>query len=84
MSPIFVSDSNITAYQAARLALFRLGTRLRYYVNSADPVQTPQNAASELGQHCLLTEISMENTVKMKASTWKANTVKISVDCTVK
>ena len=30
-----------------------------YYENSADPVQTPPNAASDQGLHCLLTEISM-------------------------
>ena len=34
------------------LTLFRLT-----FANSADPVQTPHNAASELGLHCLLTEI---------------------------
>ena len=32
------------------------------------PIQTPQLAASELGQHCLLTGISMQNTVKIKTS----------------
>ena len=37
--------------------------------NSGDPVQTPQNVASELSLHCLLTGISMENTVYMKTST---------------
>ena len=35
-----------------------------YYANSADPFQTPQNAASEQGQHGLLTGISMQNTIK--------------------
>ena len=38
-----------------------------YYANSADPVQMPQIAASEQDQHCLLTVISMQNTVKIKA-----------------
>ena len=39
---------------------------LEYYTNNADLVQTPQDAASDQGPHCLLTEISMENTIKMK------------------
>ena len=37
--------------------------------NSADPVQMLQNVMSDQGVHCLLTEISMQNTVKMKTST---------------
>ena len=36
------------------------------YANSADPVQMPQNAASELGLHCLLTGISMQKHSKRK------------------
>ena len=32
---------------------------LRYHANIADPVQTLQHAASELGQHCLLTGFFM-------------------------
>ena len=47
------------------LTHFILGT----YANSADPVQMPQNVASELGLHCLLTGISMQNTVKVKIFT---------------
>ena len=42
---------------------------LGYHANSADPAQTPPNAASDLGLHCLLTEIFMDNIVKMKIST---------------
>ena len=42
---------------------------LGYYENTADPVQTPPNAASDQGLHCLLTDIAMGNAVKMKAST---------------
>ena len=37
---------------------------LGYYANSADPVQTPQKAASEQGQHCFLTGISVQNAIK--------------------
>ena len=33
---------------------------LEYYANSADLVQMPQNAASDQGQHCLLTGISVQ------------------------
>ena len=33
---------------------------LGYYANSADPVRTPQNAASDQGHHYLLAGISME------------------------
>ena len=40
-----------------------------YYADSADPVQSQQNVASDQGLHCLLTGISMLNTVKLKAST---------------
>ena len=39
------------------------------YANSADLVQTPQNAASDQGLHCLVTGISMQNTVKVKIFT---------------
>ena len=44
------------------------------YANSADTVQTPPNAPnaaseSDLVLHCLLTEISMENEIKVKTST---------------
>ena len=41
---------------------------MRYYANSADPVQRPQNVASELGLHCSFTRISVQNTVKMRIS----------------
>ena len=41
-------------------------TILETYANSADPVQTPQKAASDQDLHCLLTEISIQNTVKVK------------------
>ena len=34
---------------------------LGYYASSAHPVQTPQNAMSDQGQHCLFTAISMQN-----------------------
>ena len=37
-----------------------------YYANSAGLVQTPLNAASDQGLHCLQPKISIENTVKMK------------------
>ena len=37
--------------------------------NDADPVQTQQNAASELGQHCLLAGFSMDSPIKVKTST---------------
>ena len=36
------------------------------YANSADPDQTPQNAAPDQGLHCLLTGISIQNQIKMK------------------
>ena len=44
-------------------------THFGYFPNSADSVQMPPNAASDQGLHCLLTEISMENAVKMKTFT---------------
>ena len=34
--------------------------------NSADPDQSPQDAASDQGLHCLLTGISIKNMAKMK------------------
>ena len=39
---------------------------LGYNAKSADPVQMPPNVASELGLHCLITEISTENAGKIK------------------
>ena len=39
--------------------------------NSADPVQMPQNVASDQGLHHFLTGIAMQNTIKMKISTGK-------------
>ena len=44
----------------SRLTLFKPDTVLGYYANSADPVQTPPNAASDQGLHCLFTDISMQ------------------------
>ena len=39
------------------------------YVNSADPVQIPQNAASDWSLHCLLTRfLAMQNSLEMKTS----------------
>ena len=42
---------------------------LGYYANSADLVQTPQNAACDQGLHCLLSFFSMENTLEMNTNT---------------
>ena len=39
------------------------------YVNIADPVQKPQNTASDQGLYCLLAGIPMQNTVKVKLFT---------------
>ena len=36
------------------------------FADSADPAQTPQNAASGQGLHCVSTGTSVENTDKMK------------------
>ena len=41
-------------------------THLQYNLNSADPVQMPQDAASDQGPHCLLTGISMQNNNRNK------------------
>ena len=38
------------------------------YAESADPVQTPQNVASDQGQYCLLTGISLKIQLKWKHS----------------
>ena len=46
-------------------------TVLRTYASSADPVQMPHSAASGQDQHCLLTGIFMQNTIKVKAFTKK-------------
>ena len=42
---------------------------LGYYANSAGPDQTPHLAASDQCLHCSLTEMAMENIVKMKPFT---------------
>ena len=39
------------------------------YVNSAYPDQTPQNAASDQGLHCLLTECPIKFEYKIKNTT---------------
>ena len=44
---------------------------LGHYTNSADPVQMPQNAASDQDQHCLLTGISTENAAEVKKTSTK-------------
>ena len=47
------------------------GPGLGYYENNTDTVQTPQNVASDQGQHRLLTGISMPSTIKLKTYTRK-------------
>ena len=42
-----------------------------YYADSADLDQMMQKAASDQGQHCLLTKNFMENTIKVKLFTCK-------------
>ena len=37
------------------------------YTNSTHPVETPQKAASDRSKHCLLTDITMQNTIKKKS-----------------
>ena len=37
-------------------------------MDTVDPVQTPPNAASDQGLHCLLTKNFMENAVKMTST----------------
>ena len=37
-----------------------------YYANSVDLDQMPPNVVSDHGLHCLLTDISMQNAIKMK------------------
>ena len=44
-------------------------THLGYNTNSADPVQMPQNAASDEGLLCLLLGICMLNTMKVNPET---------------
>ena len=60
--PLDVSEVNILQYLPVLDQISVLG----YNANSADPVQTPSNAAFDQGLHCLLTEISMESTGKGK------------------
>ena len=52
----------------SHLAHFRLNTCFGVYANSADPVQLPQNVASDQGLYCLLPEICIENTVRMETA----------------
>ena len=46
------------------LTFFRQATSLEDICKQCRPVQTPQHAASDQGLHYLLTEISMQNTIK--------------------
>ena len=48
--------------------------------NSADPDETPQNAASDHGLHCLLTWISIKNKIKMKSKTGTGHLQMIRID----
>ena len=48
---------------------FRPKTRLGTHANSTDPVQTPQNVASDQGLYCLLTGISMQDMINGKTFT---------------
>ena len=54
----------MTPNKQESLSLSDLQPILGLYANSTDPVQTPQKAASDQGQHCLFREISVENTIK--------------------
>ena len=67
-SVLTLNGKPLTAPEAQSTKGNRAILILGYYANSGDPVQTPQTVASELGPHCLLTEISTENTVKMETS----------------
>ena len=53
----------------AHLIHISLASHFGKQANSADPDQTPQNAASDQGLHCLLTGISIRNRIKMKTYT---------------
>ena len=59
------------SYPVPVIGLVRQDTHFGYYANNADTVQMQRNAVSDQGLHCLLTENSMENTVKMKTPTRK-------------
>ena len=50
----------LAALTHINLASYFFGT----WANSTDPDETPQNAASHLGLHCLLTGISIKNEIK--------------------
>ena len=39
-----------------------------YVTNSVDPDQTPQNAASDLGLHCLLNKFGKEGSFRSKTA----------------
>ena len=47
-----------------------------HLTNSADPDQTPQNAASDQGLHCLLIDCSIRILIKMKNTTQQPLTFK--------
>ena len=42
---------------------------LGYWVNSADPVQMPQYAASDQGQHCFRTGDPTQKSIEIRTST---------------
>ena len=58
-----MSERRVILTHISLVSLF--GTK----ANSADPDQTPQNAASDQGLHCLLAGISIRNRIKMKKYT---------------
>ena len=59
---------NTTYRLSDALTLFQT-RRLEKNANIADPVQTPQNAASDQVLHYLLTGISIPNIIKVKTFT---------------
>ena len=56
-------------HQNGCLIHFRPATPFGYYASSAEPVQMPPSGASDRGLHCLISEITMENAVKIKTKT---------------
>ena len=62
----FLLKNNLKAGINDRLTHISLASHFWVLANGADPDQTPQNAASDKGLHCLLTGISIQNRTKMK------------------
>ena len=77
-SDVFLNEMRILSNMLFNPYLDRISV-LEACANSAGPVQTPLNAASDQGLHFLLTEISMQTTIKVEILTDTPKTTNVII-----